>query len=63
MKQVYLGVSGVVSLDSSLSIKYNSLLTLIGTEGMLVQFERFIDDNELSDLIIQIEENLNLQKP
>jgi hypothetical protein len=63
MKQVYLGVSGVVSLDPSLSIKYNSLLALIGTDGMLVQFERFINDNELSDLIIQIEENLNLQKP
>jgi hypothetical protein len=63
MKQVYLGLSGVASLDQSLSIKYNSLLAHIGTEEMLIQFERFIDDNELADLINQIEENIKLKKP
>jgi len=66
MNQVYMGLSGVVSLDPTNSTKYNKLLDLLGAEGMLMQFERFVDDSELSDLINQIEDNLlenQIQKP
>jgi|688.fasta_scaffold33863_11 hypothetical protein len=61
MKQVYLGVSGVVSLDPAKASRYNALLKILGVEGMLEQFERFIDNNELADLITQIEDNLSIQ--
>ena len=57
-KSKYLGISGVVSHDPQKVDKYNKLLDLIGVEGMLIQFERFIDDGELSILITQIEDNL-----
>jgi len=53
-----LGISGIVSHDPVLTQKYNQLLRLIGTEGMLTQFERFIDHEELDGLITQVEENL-----
>ena len=53
-----LGISGIVSHDQVLTQKYNQLLRLIGTEGMLTQFERFIDHEELEGLITQVEENL-----
>ena len=48
----------MVSHDPQKVDKYNKLLDLIGVEGMLIQFERFIDDEELSDIITQIEDNL-----
>ena len=54
----YLGLSGIVSLDKDDTIKYNQLLKKIGTEGMLIQFERFLNDGMLSDLIAQVEDNL-----
>ena len=54
----YLGLSGIVSLDKDDTIKYNQLLKSIGAEGMLIQFERFLNDGMLSDLIAQVEDNL-----
>jgi hypothetical protein len=54
----YLGLAGIVSLDNNDTIKYNKLLKQIGTENMLIQFERFLNDAMLSDLITQIEDNL-----
>jgi hypothetical protein len=54
----YLGISGVSSHDPQKVEKYNKLLDLIGVEGMLIQFERFIDDGELSDIITQVEDSL-----
>tara|TARA_R110000868_G_scaffold50875_2_gene161961 strand:- start:6178 stop:6567 length:390 start_codon:yes stop_codon:yes gene_type:complete len=54
----YLGLAGIVSLDKDDTIKYNQLLKKIGTEGMLIQFERFLNDGMLSDLIAQVEDNL-----
>lgn len=56
--QNYLGLAGIVSLDAQLTDKYNALLKLLGEEGMLIQFERFICDSELNDLIGAIEDNL-----
>ena len=58
MNQVYLGVSGVVSLDPVKAETNNKLLNYLGVEGMLSQFERLIDDGDLADLINQIDENL-----
>jgi hypothetical protein len=53
-----LGLAGIVSLDQEDTIKYNKLLKYIGTEGMLIQFERFINDQDLMFLISQVEDNL-----
>lgn len=53
-----LGIAGIVSFDKSRTQKYNKLLKLIGTEGMLIQFERFIDERDLDDIISQTEDNL-----
>ena len=58
MNQVYLGVSGVVTLDPAKAETYNKLLNYLGVEGMLTQFERLIDDGDLADLINQIDDNL-----
>jgi hypothetical protein len=53
-----LGIAGLVSHPKEVTEKYNKLLEQIGTEGMLIQFERFMDTEEFIDLIIQIEDNL-----
>lgn len=53
-----LGIAGIVSFDKSRTQKYNKLLKFIGTEGMLIQFERFIDERDLDDIISQTEDNL-----
>ena len=58
MNQVYLGVSGVVTLDPVKAETYNKLLNYLGVEGMLTQFERLIDDGDLADLINHVDENL-----
>jgi hypothetical protein len=61
MKKVsneYLGMTGAIGFDKTLTEKYNKLLDKIGTDGMLEQFERFIDEGELKDLISQAEDNL-----
>lgn len=47
----YLGISGMVSHNDKDVKEYNILLELLGTEGMLIQFERWIDGNDLSEII------------
>lgn len=54
----YLGISGVVSHDDKDAKEYNTLLELLGTEGMLIQFERWIDGNDLSEIIKFTKDNL-----
>lgn len=56
--EIYLGVSGKVTHTQASASKYNSLLERIGEGGMLTQFERFIDEEELIDFIKFIEDNL-----
>ena len=61
-----LGIAGIVSFDQQRTMKYNKLLKYIGTEGMLIQFERFIDERDLDEIISQTEDNLlenNIQLP
>jgi hypothetical protein len=55
----YLGYTGVTGHDKVLVEKYNKLLEMIGAEGMLEQFERFIDEAELKEIISQVEDNLS----
>lgn len=54
----YLGISGVVSHDEKDAKEYNKLLNLIGVEGMLLQFERWIDGGDLSEIIKFTKDNL-----
>ena len=54
----YLGISGVVSHDDKDAKEYNKLLTILGTEGMLMQFERWIDGKGLSEIIEFAKDNL-----
>lgn len=61
-----LGLAGIVSHDQEKVVNYNKLLKYIGTEGMLIQFERFINDRDLAEIISQTENNLlenNIQLP
>lgn len=61
-----LGIAGIVSHDQEKVNKYNKLLRYIGTEGMLIQFERFMDERDLDEIISQTEDNLfenNIQLP
>jgi hypothetical protein len=53
-----LGIAGITSHDQEKTLKYNNLLKYIGTEGMLINFERFIDEGELEQIIVQVEDNL-----
>jgi len=54
----YLGTAGIVGHDAKLVDKYNALLKAIGSEAMLIQFERFVNDQELNDIVKQTEDNL-----
>jgi hypothetical protein len=61
-----LGLAGIVSHDKEKTSKYNKLLQYIGSEGMLIQFERFMDDRDLDEIISQTEDNLlenNIELP
>jgi len=51
MKQEYMGISGKVSHDPELTKQYNALLQKLGTEGMLVLIERWMDDSDLQSII------------
>jgi hypothetical protein len=53
-----LGVSGIVNYPTDIVRKYNALLHQIGADGMLLQVERFLDLEEITDLITSIEDNL-----
>jgi hypothetical protein len=58
MQTNYLGIAGIVSHSETNTKKYNKLLSLLGTENMLIQFERFMNDEMMTDLISDIESNL-----
>jgi hypothetical protein len=51
MKQEYMGISGKVSHDPQLTKEYNALLHKLGTEGVLVLIERWMDDEDLQSII------------
>ena len=51
MKQEYMGISGKVSHDPELTKQYNALLQQLGTGGMLVLIERWMDDEDLNSII------------
>lgn len=66
MQKNYLGVAGIISHSKINTEKYNKLLQLLGTDNMLCQYERFMNEEMLTDLISQIEDNLyenNIQFP
>ena len=54
----YLGLAGIVSHSQENTNKYNKLLSLLGSDGMTIQFERFLNDELLNDFISHIEDNL-----
>jgi hypothetical protein len=56
--ETYLGVSGKVNHTPALTKDYNDLFEILGESGMLTQFERFIDEEELVELIQFIKHNL-----
>jgi dihydroxyacetone kinase DhaKLM complex PTS-EIIA-like component DhaM len=56
MKQQYMGISGKVSHSPQLTNAYNNLLEQLGTEGMLILIERWMDDNDIES-ILQYNEN------
>lgn len=62
MKQEYMGISGKVSHDPTLTRKYNALLEMLGVEGMLHQIEQYMDDSDLESIVKYIE-NETLPKP
>ena len=57
-KQEYMGVSGKVSHDPKLARKYNALLEMLGTEGLLHQIEQWMDDSDLKNIVTDIENNI-----
>lgn len=56
---VYLGISGVVSHDQSDAQDYNRLLKVLGAEGMLMVFERWMDGRDLKDIISSANDTLH----
>ena len=54
----YLGLSGIGSFSQKNTEKYNKLLSILGSEGMLIQLERWMDENDLKSIIESIENNL-----
>ena len=58
METNYLGLAGIVSHSKTNVDKYNRLLSLLGSDGMTIQFERFLNDELLTAFISHIEDNL-----
>jgi len=58
-KSEYLGIAGMASHDKKDVEEYNKLLALLGSEGMLIQFERWIDGEQLSEIIEFVKDNLS----
>lgn len=52
------GWGGLSGHSYEIVAKYNTLLELLGPVEMLIQFERFVDDEDLSGLIMSVENNL-----
>lgn len=53
-----LGIAGIISHNEQDTHEYNNLLQTIGVDGMLMQFERWIDAEQLSDIIQFAKDNL-----
>ena len=58
LKHESMGISGKVSHDPRLARKYNALLEMLGTEGLLHQIELWMDDSDLGNIITDIENNI-----
>ena len=58
LKSVSFGSSGILSHSPELTWKYNKLLKMFGTDGILLQVENLMSSNELSALIERIEFNV-----
>ena len=58
LSDMYLGTAGITGHDSKSAFKYNRLLDTLGAGGMLMQFERYIDSEDLTDFIQHVEDNL-----
>lgn len=58
MNNIYLGIAGIVSHDENTTKNYNELLEKLGTEGMLMQFERWVNAEELEQVIQFTKDNL-----
>ena len=54
----YLGVSGKVNMDRDLSIRYNEILNRIGSEEMLIMWERWADEQDIRGMIEHTEDIL-----
>lgn len=58
MDKTYLGIAGIVSHDEDTNVEYNKLLAVLGTEGMLMQFERWSDTDTIRQVIEFAKDNL-----
>lgn len=58
MSKIYLGIAGIVSHDEDTNVEYNKLLAVLGTEGMLMQFERWSDTDTIRQVIEFAKDNL-----
>jgi hypothetical protein len=58
MSKIYLGIAGIVSHDEDTTAEYNKLLKVLGTEGMLMQFERWADTDTIKEVIEFAKDNL-----
>ena len=66
MQNNYLGMAGIVSHSEINTQKYNKLLWLLGEGNMICQYERFMNEQMMSDFISQVEDNLkenNIELP
>jgi hypothetical protein len=55
----YLGLAGITGFEPELVFKYNALLEKLGADGMLMQLERWIDNDDCRWIIDHIEDNLH----
>lgn len=53
-----LGIAGIVSHDQCDTQEYNRLLKVLGVEGMLMVFERWMDADDLKDVISSAKDTL-----
>lgn len=54
----YLGLAGVTGHDPDFAFRYNALLKKLGADSVLMQVERWLDNEELESLVAAIEDNL-----
>ena len=54
----YLGLAGITGYSADMVDKYNALLEMLKPDGILIQVERWLDNDELVSLITHIEDNL-----